>query len=365
MKSSLENLNIALVHDWLTNHAGAERVLLEISNILPNAPIYTSVYDKSKTGEFDNKKIITSFAQRLPFVKTKRELLVPISPFIFEQFNLSKYDLVITNTTMPAKGVLTKPGTKHICFCHTPPRYVWEPHLDPRANKGRFGFLRKWSAHNLRTWDLLAADRVDHFIANSNYTASRIKKYYKKDSTVVYPPIDTKRFEGKKSKNDNYFLFVSRLVDYKRCDLIVEAFNKLKLPLKIIGSGPEKQKLQKIAGKNIEFLGYLSDKDITRYYLNATAFVFAAEEDFGIVPVEAMAAGKPVIAYGAGGILESVEDRKTGLLYADQTAESLIEAIKVFDPSDFNSDYIRSHAEKFSMNKFKENLLAAIESFLN
>lgn len=365
MKSSLENQNIAIVHDWLTNFAGAERVLLEISDLFPKAPIYTSVYDSKGAKPFAKKRVIPSFLQKIPFMKSKRELLVPLTPFAFEQFDLSKYSLVLSNTSMASKGVLTKPGTIQICYCNTPSRYLWEPEVDSRAKSGLFSGLRKKVAHNMRIWDRVAADRVDYYLANSKYIAARIKKYYQRDSIVVYPPVDVNAYEpGKKENVKDYFLFVSRLVRYKKCDLVIDAFNDLGLPLKVIGQGPDKDFLKKKAKSNIEFLGYVSSTDMKKYYQEAKAFVFAAEEDFGIVPVEAMACGRPVIAYGVGGAAETVIDGETGMLFTEQTPQCLIEAIKKFDVNKYDPKKIRVQAEKFSNEVFRKNYLEAIESIL-
>jgi len=366
MKSSTENLNIALVHEWITNVAGAERVLLQMHELFPKAPIYTAVFDAEKAKPFSDLDIRTSFLQNLPFMKTKREALVPFAPFAFEQFDLSAYDLVISNTTVAAKGIITKPSTIHISYCHTPPRYLWEPDVDQRASKGKLNWLRQSTIHKMRIWDRVAADRVDYFIANSKYVAKRIKKYYGRDATVIYPGVDVDKFTaGKLDDVKDYFLFVSRLVDYKRCDIVIEAFNKLKLPLKIIGRGPEKNKLMKMADSNIEFLGFLSDNDMKKYYREAKAFIFAAEEDFGIVPVEAMASGRPVIAFGKGGTTESVVDGVSGMFFHEQTAESLVEAITKFDVKKYDSNIIRKHAEKFSVPRFKQELTDYIEHVLS
>lgn len=361
----MEKLNIALVHEWITNVAGSERVLLVLKEMFPTADIYTSVYDEDKAAPFKDFNIQTSFLQKIPFLKKKRELLIPFTPFAFEQFDLSKYDLVISSTSMAAKGVITKPDTVHISYCHTPPRYLWEADIDPRAKKGSLHWLRENTVHKMRIWDRLAADRVDYFFANSKYIARRIKKYYGKDSAVVYPLVDLTNFLIASSDDiKDYYLFVSRLIDYKRCDVVVEAFNKLGLPLKVIGSGPEKAKLVKMAKDNIEFLGYLSDDDMKKYYSQAKAFVFAAEEDFGLVPVEAMASGRPVIAYAKGGVTETVVDGVTGIFFQDQTAQSLIEAVNRFNPQGFSSDKIREHAEKFSKDKFKENFMTELNNIL-
>lgn len=365
MKFSKENMNIALVHDWITNIAGAERVLLQISEIYPDAPIYTSVFDKKNAKPFLKKKIKTSYLQHFPFAKSKREVLIPLTPLAFEQFNLSSYDLVISSTTMAAKGILTKPNTVHICYCHTPSRYLWEPFLDSRAKKGWFSGLRQNVMHKMRIWDRLAADRVDFFIANSKYIQKRIKKYYGRDSIVVYPSINIDKFKPTTpDKIGNYFLFVSRLVDYKRCDLVIEAFNDLGLPLRVIGRGPQKKYLSKIAKDNIEFLGYLSDEEMQKYYQEAKAFIFAAEEDFGIVPLEAMASGRPVIAYAAGGLLETVVPGVTGEFFKEQTPQCLINAVKSFKPEKYDSRKIREHATKFSNENFKKEFKGAVDEIL-
>lgn len=358
-------MNTALVHDWITSVSGAERVLLNISEMYPEAPIYTSVFDSKKAIPFAKKSVITSYLQKIPFAKSKREVLIPLTPFAFEQFDLSSYDLVISNTTMAAKGVLTKPNTVHICYCHTPARYLWEPSLDSRAKKGYLHSLRMNTMHKMRIWDKVAADRVDFFLANSKFVQKRIKKYYGRDSIVVYPPVDVDKFKPTSpDKVQDYFLFVSRLVDYKRCDLVVEAFNDLGLPLKIIGQGPEKAKLQKISKSNIEFLGYLSDDEMKKYYCEAKAFVFAAEEDFGIVPIEAMAAGRPVIAYGAGGVLETVVPGLTGVLFDEQTPQCLIDAVKNLKSENFDSKKIRQHAMKFSVENFKKEFSSVVDNIL-
>ncbi len=365
MKPSLENMNIALVHEWITNVAGAERVLLDLHDIFPNAPIYTAVYYEKNAKAFHGLDIRTSFLQKIPGMKSKRELLVPLIPFAFEQFDLSQYDLVISSTTVGAKGVITKPETIHISYCHTPTRYIWEPSVDPRALKGRFSSLRKKMVHNMRIWDRVAADRVDYFIANSHYVARRIKKFYRRDSTVIYPGVDFDCYlPTTKEKIKDYFLFVSRLVDYKKCDIVVDAFNELGLPLKIIGRGPEKEKLKNRAKNNIEFLGYLPDSEVKKYYAEAKAFVFAAMEDFGIVPVEAMSAGRPVICYSEGGTAETVEDGVTGLYFHEQTKESLIAAIKKFNVEDYDTKKIRSHAENFSRKIFKAKILEYVNSVI-
>ncbi|MFA6963745.1 MAG: glycosyltransferase [Patescibacteria group bacterium] len=358
-------MKIALVHDWLTVYSGAERVLLALSEIYPEAEIYTSVYDPVKVTAFRDKKVHTSFLQKIPLMKKKRELLIPLTPFAFEQFDFSKYDIVISSTTFPAKGIITKPDTLHVSYCHTPTRYIWEPHLDPRAAKGKFKGLRDRVMHQLRIWDFLAADRVDYFLANSKYVANRIQKYYRRDSDVIYPPVDVDNFTpAPKEEIGDYFLFVSRLVDYKRCDVAIRAFNELGLPLKIVGYGPDEAKLKAIAKSNIEFAGGKFGKELQDIFARARAFVFMAEEDFGIVPVEAMACGRPVICYSKGGQAESAIPGTTGILFDEQTPESLIEAVKSFKVEDYDPIKIRRQAENFSKDRFKREIEEKVEELM-
>lgn len=365
MKRSLESMNIALVHEWLTNVAGSEKVLLTLMEIFPNATIFTSVRDPKTTRPFQKFDIKTSYLQKLPLLKKSRELLIPLTPMAFEQFDLSGYDLVISNSTMAAKGVITKPETVHISYCHTPPRYLWDSAVDPRAKKGRFAALRQHVTHQMRLWDKVAADRVDYFLSNSHYIARRVKKFYRRDSEVLYPPVDMENFQLDETvARGDHFLFVSRLINYKKCDIVIQAFNKSGLPLKIVGYGPDEDRLKSIAAKNIEFLGAKSGVDLAKEYQRAKAFVFAAEEDFGIVPIEAMACGTPVIAFGKGGATESIVEGKTGLFFHKQSPEAINEAIELFNTMKFDSKIIRNQAEKFSKKNFKKNFLSKIEKIL-
>ena len=362
-------MNIALVHDWLTNMAGGERVLLEMSKTYPKAPIFTSIFDPDGAKDFAKKDVRPSYLQRIPLIKSlvkaKREFLIPLAPFAFEQIDLSKFDLVISSCSFPSKGVLTKPATTHICYCHTPARYLWETEVDSRAKDGWMSSWRKNTAHKLRIWDRLAADRVDYFIANSKYVANRIKKYYGRDSIVIYPPVDVDRFEPTDAKNvKDYYLFVSRLVDYKKCDLVIEAFNDLKLPLVVIGRGPDRKRLEAMANSNIKFMGFLSDQEIKKYYAEAKAFIFAAEEDFGIVPVEAMASGRPVIAYSGGGVAESVEEGISGTFFHEQTPQCLIDAVKKFNPEAYDPAQVRQHALKFSADRFRKEFEETVDKIV-
>ncbi|MEI8143570.1 MAG: glycosyltransferase [Candidatus Berkelbacteria bacterium] len=362
MKQSLEKLNIALVHEWIVNFAGSEKVLQALAEMYPQADIFTTVYDREKVPEFANRNVVTSFLQNIPFVKSRRELLIPFAPFAFEQFDLSKYDLVISSTTMAAKGIITKPSTLHISYCHTPPRYLYEPNLDPRAQKGAFSWLRNKTMHDLRLWDKVASDRPDVYIANSRYVSNRITKYYKKDSTVIYPPVSVDRyFPAKVEDKKDYYLFVSRLVDYKRCDIVIEAFNDLGYPLKVIGYGSDEGSLQSKAKDNIEFLGGKFGEELAKYFREAKALVFAAEEDFGIVPVEALASGIPVIAYGVGGATESVEDGETGVFFDEQTSDSIVSAVKKFEKMKIEPQKCVKAAANFSKEIFKHKMSDFVE----
>lgn len=366
MKRSLENMNIAIIHEWLTNVAGSEKVLLELIKNFPTAKIYSSVFDPSKAALFSQFDIKTTYLQKMPLVKKHRELLVPLTPLAFEQLDLSGFDLIISNSTMAAKGVITKPDAIHISYCNTPPRYLWEPSVDPRAKSGHFAWLRRNVIHNLRIWDQIAAKRVDYFLANSNYIAARIKKYYQRDAEVVYPPVNLTDFKlnSEIKKTDNY-LFVSRLVNYKKCDLVIQTFNKLKLPLTIIGTGPDERKLRQMAKDNIKFLGHVSGEKLISQYQQAKALVFPAEEDFGIVPVEAMACGTPVIAFNRGGATETIVENETGLFFETQSVDSLEEAINKMAKMQFDPQKLRSQAEKFSEENFAKNIKSAIDKILS
>jgi len=351
-------MKIALVHDYLNQYGGAERVLEAFTEIYPKAPIFTLIHDKRF---FPEKKIFTSFLQKTPFAKKHHRYFPPLMPLAVEKFDLSDYDVVLSDTASFAKGVITKPETLHICYCHTPTRYVWDDSHKyirefsmPKIAKFFIPFFMNY----IRLWDREAAHRVDKFLCNSKFIGSRIKKYYKRDAQVIYPPVDVNRFIPK-GKVSNYFLMIGRLLPYKRFDLGIEAFNKLGMPLKIIGSGPEKKKLQKLANPNIEFLPEVDD--LEKYYQSCQALIFPQEEDFGLVAVEAMACGRPVIAFKGGGALETVKEDKTGIFFNEQTVDSLIKAVRNFNANKFNSKVIRSHALKFDKEIFKKK----IENFIN
>jgi glycosyltransferase involved in cell wall biosynthesis len=358
-------MNIAIIHDWLTDFAGAEQVLLQLTKIFPEADVFTSVVDRAKFGEVELKKVKSTYLQKIPFSIKKRQLLIPLMPQAFESLDLSKYDLVISNTSSMAKGVITKVETPHICYCHTPTRYLWEPHLDGRASSSA---LRRRVNFQLRIWDRLAAMRPDYYIANSENIQRKIEKYYRRKSVVVYPPVNVGRFKtAKKDQIGDYFLTSGRLIKYKKTDLAILAFNDLKKPLYIVGDGPERSRLEKMAGPNIKFLGRVSDEELAELYSKARAFIFPSNEDFGIVPVEALASGRPVIAYKAGGAMETIKEGVTGSFFAEQTPQCLINAIRSFDADKYNPERLRQAAFEFDeavfRKKFKETVLELVDDY--
>jgi len=368
-------MRVAIIHDHLNQYGGGERVLSVLCEIFPQAHIFTLVYDEYLTGgAFKTKRIHTSFIQNIPLAKRNHRLLPMLMPLAVEQFDLSGFDLVISNSASFAKGVITKPYAKHISYCLTPARFLWDDshkYLHDfygskvfRQSRWLNADIVSWLApvflNYLRIWDQQASYRVDQFVAISEFVRQRIKKYYKKDSRVVYPPVDTKRFKISK-EIDDYFLMVGRLVPYKRFDLAIEAFNRLGWPLKIVGDGPQKIQLKKKAKDNIEFTGLVSDEKLKNFYTHCRAFIFPQEEDFGIAPAEAMSAGRPVIAYRAGGVLEIIKEGTTGLFFDKQTPECLIETLKKFRSSDFDSQTIRQHALQFNEEVFKNK----IRDFIN
>lgn len=357
-------MRIALVHDYLVQYGGGERVLEALCELFPRAPIYTLVYDeKNILGAFKDRMIRTSFLQKIPLARSKHRLFPLLMPLAIEEFDLSKYDLVISTSNSYAKGI--NATSMHICYCHTPMRYAWD---DCHRYLREFGYpsiLKKvvpFAMNYIRLWDRVSAERVNYYIANSQCVANRIKKYYRKDSTIIYPPVDISHFQISDTIED-YFLIVSRLLPYKRFDIAIQAFKKLGIPLKIIGEGPDEKRLKKMARgvANIEFLGRLPDNKVGEYFSKCQAFIFPSEEDFGIVQVEAIASGRPVIAYRAGGALEIVEEGKTGLFFDEQTPESLEQALVNFKSKDFDSRAIRESAKRFNKDIFKKKFKEFVE----
>lgn len=379
-----KGLKIALVHDDLIQRGGAERLFMAMVETFPEADVYVSMAvrqsgsetvgqldsrKKKKTAKLSNcqtAKLFTSFMQKLPFKKKLYRHYFMLYPLAFESFDLTGYDIVISSSTRFAHGVITRPETLHICYMNTPGRPFWEPESYFRPPLARPGLAKVVLApflSYLRLWDYAAAQRVDYFIANSKTPQARMKKYYGRDSHTIYPFVDLERFKGGKGlKGDKgYYLIVSRLAAWKRIDIAIEAFNKLGLPLKIIGEGPDRKRLQKLAGSTIELLGHLTDKEVVGYYKNCRALIFPQEEDFGITPLEAMAAGKPVIALRAGGALETIVEGKTGEFFYPQTVEVLSGVVKHFNPQRYDPEACRRQAEKFSKERFQKELKEFVE----
>ena len=368
-RSSGGSLRVALVHDWLPLIGGAERVLEQLLQVYPNADLYTMFnFLDPKDAEFlADTRITTSFIQKLPFAKKYYRNLLPLMPGAIEQFDLTGYDLIISSSSSVAKGVITDPDQFHICYCHSPMRYAWdlqEQYLNQTGiGSGVKSALIRYILHKIRIWDVISANRVDAFVANSGYISRRILKTYRRDATVIYPPVNVERFQPCYDKED-FYLTASRQVPYKRIDLIVEAFREMPdKKLVVIGDGPQFKKIQSLKAPNIEILGYQGDEVLTDHMRRARAFVFAAQEDFGIMPVEAQACGTPVIAYGRGGSCETVVNNLTGILFKRQTRESIIEAVHRFERSEtnFKPDTIRRHAATFSAGRFRSEIARFVE----
>jgi glycosyltransferase involved in cell wall biosynthesis len=358
-RDQLKGLKVAIVHDWLVSLGGAERVVESLLKLFPQADVYTSVYDPKKLSILGGKKVHTTFLQRWPLAKSKHQLFASLRPLAFESLDLKGYDLVISSSSAESKGVITATETLHISYIHTPIRYYWSGYNDYYNNPG-FGalnpivrLLMPSMVKKLKRWDYSASQRPDFIIANSNEVKKRIKKYYNRNSEVINPPVDVERFQLKKSKdNEEYYLVVSRLVPYKRVDLAINACNNLNKKLIVAGRGPELKNLKKLARNTVEFVENPTDKQITELYSKAKGFIFSAEEDFGITPVEAMACGVPVICYGKGGATETVIDGKTGIYHSQQTVKSLQDALDRFESTDFDKNIIRKRAEEFSEQRF-------------
>ncbi len=356
---------IALAHDHLFQNGGAERILAILANIYPEAPIFTLINDKSVSSIlFEQKRIQPSFLQKLPKVHKFFQYFLPLMPYIWSKTDLSDYQIVLSSSSAFVKGVNISDKTKHICYCHAPTRYLWDD-KDEYLGNLKVNILAKMVLRKilpkLKEWDFQKAQRVDYFIANSNYIAGKIQKHYNKIAKVIHPSVKVDDFEIA-DKIDNYFLIVSRLRPYKKVDLAIEAFNNLKLPLKIIGSGSEYQKLKKLAGPNIEFLGDLTDKERNYYLSHCQAFIYPQVEDFGISALEAMACGRPVIAYAKGGALETVVEGETGIFFDHQNWAALAHAVLRFQQQRFDPQSIRAHARKFDQELFVCQLQSFIES---
>ena len=364
--SKPKNPKIVIVHDFLTYFGGAEQVLRSLHTLYPKAPIYTLLYNEDRMKQyFPNAKIRISFLNKLPqFLKKRKKYLFPLMPTAAETFDLRDFDIVISSSSSFAKGIITKPKTTHICYCHTPTRFLWDWHLNYlKENKirGIKKILILPILHYMRMWDKSASERVDYFIANSKNTARRIKKFYGANSEVIYPPCDigeSKPSDKKKNRTGDYFLIVSRLSPYKKIDIAVEAFNKLDLPLVIIGDGQDRKRLENMAEKNIKFLGFQNKEKLAEYYQNCQAFIFPGEDDFGITAIEAMSYGKPVLAFRKGGLLETMIEGETGEFFDDAIPEILADGVRRLknNYAKYNSEKIKNQANKFSRENFEEKI---------
>ena len=352
-------MKIAIVHYWLVDRRGGERVVEALCELYPQADLFTNVYDPAPFARtLARHRVQTTFVNSLPFALQMLEPYLPLMPLALEQIDLRDYDLVISSESGPAKGVVVRPDALHICYCHSPMRYAWDMYHQYLAEAGAFKRMAmRPLMHYLRIWDQASAQRPDAIIANSEHTRRRIGKYWRRDATVIAPPVDTDRLAAARAtvRRGDYYLCAGQLMGYKRIDLAVEAFNTLGFPLVVAGTGPELVALQRRARPNIKFLGWTPDDALARTIAGCKALVFPGEEDFGIVPVEAMSAGRPVIAYGRGGALDSVIDGETGLFFHEPSAESLANAVRTFEleRESFDADHIAAHAASFDREQFK------------
>ena len=371
-------MQLAIVADWLPVFAGAEHVIAEFHTLWPNAPIFTTVTNKEKIGPLQDADIRTTYLQTPYRLTGKHQWLLPWMPRAIESIDLRGYDTILSSSHAIGKGIIPPSNARHICYCHTPMRYAWEmeeEYLDDFKIPKRLRRAIKQKLKHIRRWDMTSAARVDTFIANSTTTQDRIKRVYNRDSIVIHPPVSERFFEvengpsvakamdGKKRKEErerNYFLAIGRLVPYKRFDLLIETANKLKLPLKIAGSGQDFTKLKAMAGPTVEMLGFVPDSDLPELYRNARALLFPQFEDAGVVPLEAQACGTPVVAFGKGGVLDTIKNGETGLYFDEQSVDSLSDAIKQFETMTFDSAAVSGFASSFSASRFKEKISSVI-----
>jgi glycosyltransferase involved in cell wall biosynthesis len=373
----LSTLRVAIVHYWFVRLRGGERVLEALAGMFPQADIFTLVLDlKALPPSLRSRKFTTSFLQRIPGIRRHYKKFLPLFPLALEQFRLDEYDLVISSESGAAKGILTRPHTCHICYCHTPMRYVWDMYHQYRSSAPGGALGRSFysiAASYVRQWDYAASARVDYFVASSHNAASRIAKYYRRNAEVIHPPVSIRSFSIGTNSED-FYLVVSPLVVYKRVDLAISACNALNRRLVVIGQGDLTQALRKMAGPTITFLGYQPDEVVRDHYQRCRAFIFPCEDDIGLTPIEAQACGRPVIAFGRGGALETVvggfpsssfmPESSTGIFFAEQSAESLAEAIRFFEANEnrFSPAFIRRHAERFDVPRFKAEMYAFINA---
>ena len=351
---------VALTTDWLNSFGGAERVLAELLAVWPGAPLYTSVHDPAGLpAECRTWDVRPSFLQRVPGARRHHRAFLPLMPFAFESFDVSAYDVVLATAHACAKGVVAPPSTRVVCYCHTPPRYLWDQYHElTRGARGKP--LVALAASWLRMWDRLAADRVDLFVANSETVAARIRRYYGREPVIVYPPVDTRRVRPDGLPPDDFLLVVARLVPNKRVDLAVQAATRLGRRLVVVGDGPERRRLERMAGASVQFVGARPDAEVARLYARARAFVFPGLDDFGIAPVEAQAAGRPVVALAGGGALETVVPGETGILFPEPSVPALASALTEAITVDWDTARIQANAARFNQTGFIAGMNAAL-----
>ncbi len=366
MEDKLKNMRVAIVHDWLVTYGGAERVVEAMLEIFPHADIYTLVYDEEKIGHvFPKEKVRTTFIQKLPKATKLYTKMLPLMPKAFEELDLTGYDLVLSSSSCCAKGVLTSHNTTHIAYIHSPMRYAWDLYYDYRDKSGKLTKLfMSLFMTKIRQWDVTSSIRVDKVLANSNYIAKRINKYWGRDAEVIYPPVEVERLEPNGREAEDFYVAFSRFVPYKRIDLAVKSCTELGRKLVVIGDGEQRDYLKSIAGDTVTFTGRLSDEEVKDYLQRCKAMIFCAEEDFGIVPLEVQACGRPVIAYGKGGALETVVEGVTGTFFEKQEVEDVKSQIVKFEEMDLNTEDIVKHAQSFAKERFKEEILDVVKSEL-
>ncbi len=355
----LKDLKVAIIHDWLVSYGGAERVVEVWADLFPKAPIYTTVYDEKNLGHtFPAERIRPSRMQGIPGVKKHYRKMLSLMPRAFEEFDLTGYDLILSSSSSCAKGVMTSAGSLHVSYVHSPMRYAWDLYAEYLREAHpivRMGMRRQMPG--IRQWDASTGLRVDKFLANSREVAARIENTYRREAAVLHPPVSTDFFTPDDSENpEDYYLILSRFIPYKRIDLAILACNQMNRRLIVIGDGPQKKELQKLAGPTIEFTGRIPDEEVVKYYQKCRGFLFPGFEDFGITPVETQACGRPVIAYGKGGALDSIIPDKTGIYFPEQTLESLMAAMEEFEGRKWDTSFIRKHAEGFSRPEFERKL---------
>lgn len=359
----IKKIKVVLVADWITNPGGDDKVLWALHELFPKSPIFTTVFNPDKMPHYKNLDIMTTYLNKIPFAKSKHQLFVPLMFNALKKFDLSGFDIIISSSHTVGKSITKPKGSIHICYCHTPLRYVWASEIDDLGKRIKLGPLTKPLLKYLKRKDLESAKSVDYFIANSGTIAQRIKIAYNKKSKVIYPPVDTGKFNtGGTIQKKDYYFSAGRLIPYKKIDLIVKAFNKLGKKLLVAGTGPEYDNLKSIARDNIHLLGFVDNAKLVHLMQEAKGFIFAANEDFGIVPVEAMAAGTGVIAYGKGGATETVIDDKTGILFEKQSVKSISEAIKRFEKIKINPKDCLNQADRFDRSIFKKEIIKLINN---